>query len=147
MILPIFGLANLTEIFLACVVARLNGSFWFFIEIYPVRFFYLDQIGDIFTKTILTENCNSKYISEEDSKKILNNIYWDDKNHTVKSVECSYDNENWINKHVKVAVYLETSEGKKEVYYKCYFKIVGVNIYITQIGIYLDEEGSVTDLD
>ena len=24
--------------------------------IYPVRFFYLDQIGDIFTKTILTEN-------------------------------------------------------------------------------------------
>ena len=90
--------------------------------IYPVRFFYLDQIGDIFTKTILTENCNSKYISEEDSKKILNNIYWDDKNHIVKSVECSYDNENWINKHVKVAVYLETSEGKKEVYYKCYFK-------------------------
>ena len=47
-------------------------------------------------------------------KKILNNIYWDDKNHTVKSVECSYDNENWINKHVKVAVYLETSEGKKK---------------------------------
>ena len=93
------------------------------------------------------KNCNSKYISEEDSKKILNNIYWDDKNHTVKSVECSYDNENWINKHVKVAVYLETSEGKKEIYYKCYFKIVGVNIYITQIGIYLDEEGSVTDLD
>ena len=82
----------------------------------------LDQIGDVFTETILTENCNSKYISEEDSKKILNNIYWDDKNHTVKSVECSYDNENWINKHVKVAVYLETSEGKKEVYYKCYFK-------------------------
>lgn len=80
-------------------------------------------------------------------KKILNNIYWDDKNHTVKSVECSYDNENWINKHVKVAVYLETSEGKKEVYYKCYFKIVGGNIYITKIGIYLDEEGSVTDLD
>lgn len=115
--------------------------------IYPVRFFYLDQIGDVFTETILTENCNSKYISEEDSKKILNNIYWDDKNHTVKSVECSYDNENWINKHVKVAVYLETSEGKKEVYYKCYFKIVGVNIYITQTGIYLDEEGSVTDLD
>ena len=77
--------------------------------IYPIRFFYLDQIGDVFT-----ENCNSKYISEEDSKKILNNIYWDDKNHTVKSVECSYDNENWINKHVKVAVYLETSEGKKK---------------------------------
>ena len=90
--------------------------------IYPVRFFYLDQIGDVFTETILTKNCNSKYISEEDSKKILNNIYWDDKNHTVKSVECSYDNENWINKHVKVVVYLETSEGKKEVYYKCYFK-------------------------
>jgi len=69
----------------------------------------------------LTENCNSKYISEEDSKKILNNIYWDDKNHIVKSVECSYDNENWINKHVKVAVYLETSEGKKEVYYIYYY--------------------------
>lgn len=24
----------------------------------------------------------------------------------------------------KVAIYPETSEGKKEVYYKCYFKIV-----------------------
>ena len=56
------------------VINNINNNI---VIIYPVRFFYLDQIGDIFTKTILTENCFSKYISEEDSKKILNNIYWD----------------------------------------------------------------------
>ena len=36
--------------------------------IYPIRFFYLDQIGDVFTETIFTENCNSKYSKYEKKK-------------------------------------------------------------------------------
>lgn len=117
------------------------------VVIYPVRIFYLNQIGNIFSESILNETYSDKYISEKNRQKILEDIYWEDSNNKVSSVECSYDDENWIKKHVKVAVSLETDDGEKQKYYKCYFKIDKGRVYITQVGLYLDEEGTVTDLD
>jgi hypothetical protein len=115
--------------------------------IYPVRMFYLNQIGNIFSNSILNETNSNKYISENNKQKILSEVYLEDGVNKVNSVECSYDDENWIKKQVKVAVHLETNDGEKDEYYKCYFKIDKGRCYITEIGLYLDEEGTVTDLD
>ena len=117
------------------------------VVIYPVRNFYLNQIGNILRDSILNKSYSSECISEKNKQKILDDIYWDGNDIRIKSVECAYDNENWIKRYVKVAVYLETNEGKNEKYYKCYFKIDKGRVYITQIGLYLDEEGTITDLD
>lgn len=113
-----------------------------------VRVFFLNQIGDIFSESILNDNYQSEYISEKNKQKILDEIYsYENDDFKVKSVKCSYDDENWIEKYVWVSVVLETNDDERAEHYKCYFKIDKGKVYITEVGLNIADDRSVTDLD
>ena len=118
------------------------------VAIFSMRIYFLNQIGDIVSESILNDNYKSEYISNSNIQKIRDEAYaYENDSFKVNSLECSYDHENWIENFVWVDVWLNTNDGERAEHYKCYFRIEKGRVYITDVGISIAEDGSATDLD